>query len=84
MLFVRTFEIIRFWINLCSIQIYCNDNQTRTFVSLSFAEKDTNVTQNLQYIVNQLDSCLKDFKLPCFYKVSTLEARNRKLCSNIE
>ncbi|XP_055305183.1 U6 snRNA phosphodiesterase 1 [Sitodiplosis mosellana] len=58
----------RFWINLSSIQIYCNDNQTRTFISLSFAEKNTNSTQNLQNIVNQLDSCLKEFKLPSFYK----------------
>lgn len=60
----------RFWINLNSIRIYCNDNQTRTFISLSLAEMSSNTKENLQYIVQRLDNCLADFKLAPFYKVN--------------
>lgn len=57
--------------NLNSIQVYCNDNQTRTFISLAIAGKKSTAVQNLQHIANQLDGCLNEFKLPQFYKVST-------------
>lgn len=71
--------LIRFWIYLNSIQIYCNDNQSRTFISLSLAKIDSNAKQNLQSIVNQLDNCLQEFKLPTFYKVS-LGTKKFKYC----
>ncbi|XP_031628701.1 U6 snRNA phosphodiesterase [Contarinia nasturtii] len=58
----------RFWMNFNTIQIYCNDNQTRTFISLSFVDKESVAAQILEYIVNKLDNCLNEFKLPPFYK----------------
>lgn len=63
-------NIYRFWIHLDSIKIYCNDNQSRTFISLSLAKHNPNANTNLQSIVKQLDNSLMDFKLPAFYKVS--------------
>lgn len=59
-----------FWIDLNSIEVYCNDNRTRTFLSLSFGGANTRAEHNLQNIVRRLDSCLEEFKLPPFYKVN--------------
>lgn len=58
--------------NLNSIKVYCNDNESRTFISLAIANVNFNATRNLQYIVNQLNGCLSEFKLPPFYEVSTI------------
>lgn len=66
------FLTFRFWIHLNSIQIYCNDNQSRTFISLSLAKQHSNARENLHSIVKQLDNCLMEFKLPAFYQVSEL------------
>lgn len=61
--------------NLNSIRVYCNDNETRTFISIAFANDNLNATQNLRCIVNQLNSCLSEFKLPPFYEVSTIRQK---------
>lgn len=71
LLFHFSLIIFSFWIDLNSIAIYCNDNRTRTFLSLSFAEANSRAEQNLQNIVRKLDSCFEEFKLPPFYKVTS-------------
>lgn len=63
--------LFRFWINLSSIEIFCNDNGTRTFLSISIAEMDSTVKKSLNYITKQLDNCLAEFKLAPFYKVKS-------------
>lgn len=60
----------RFLIPLNTVKIYCNDNQTRTFVSLTFIETTFPVQQKLCDIVFRLDNSLGEFNLPSFYKVS--------------
>lgn len=62
----------RFWMPLNSIRIYCNDNKTRTFISLSLNEMDSSAQRNVCEIVKRLDDCLRDFNLPPFYEVNII------------
>lgn len=48
-----------------SLKIYCNEERTRTFVGLSIGTS----YDVLLKIVSVLDNCLKEFRLPEFYKV---------------
>lgn len=64
------FILHRFWIHFNSIKIYCNDNQSRTFISLSIDDEPSATTQSLSFIVKQLNGCLEEFKLPPFYQVN--------------
>lgn len=49
-----------------SLNVYCNENRTRTFVGIQIKTGyDTLIN-----IVNNLDSSLDEFRLPVFYKVS--------------
>lgn len=72
------FHMFRFWVNLNSIEFYCNDNQSRTFIGLSNTDTKSMslAKQNLQSIVQKLDNCLEEFKLPAFYEVSTFKNSN--------
>lgn len=62
---------------LNTIEIYCNDNRTRTFLSLAFVDTESINQRHLCDIVSRLDKGLAEFKLEPFYKVSAT-CENRK------
>lgn len=67
---ISTFFYSRLTLPLSTIKIYCNENRSRTFISLAFVDA---VSMNQQYvcdIVARLDQSLGEFNLPSFYKVS--------------
>lgn len=77
------FLLHRFWLHLNSIMIYCNDNQSRTFISLSIADMPASTQQSLSFIVDKMNSCLGEFKLAPFYQVEFITLRNmatKKIC----
>lgn len=49
---------------LGSLKLYCNDEKTRTFLSLQVEDTQTN---QLKELVEKTDDCLTQFKLPKFY-----------------
>ncbi|XP_068081275.1 U6 snRNA phosphodiesterase 1 [Anabrus simplex] len=56
-------EIPRFQLSFSSVNVYCNEEKTRTFVGLSvLTEKE------LLKSVSILDNCLAEFKLPEYYE----------------
>lgn len=55
----------KFMILFGSLNIYCNEERTRTFVGLQIRTG----YDSLIKLVEALDSCLKEFNLPTFYKV---------------
>ena len=52
-----------FPLSLNKLQVYCNDDKTRTFVGL----ETTAGVQDLQRLTYGVDKCLKEYKLPPFY-----------------
>lgn len=48
-----------------SFKVYCNEERTRTFVGLQIRTG----YDSLLKLVEALDSCLVEFRLPTFYKV---------------
>ena len=52
-----------FPLSLNKLQVYCNDDKTRTFVGL----ETTAGVQDLQRLTHGVDKCLKEYKLPPFY-----------------
>ncbi|KAF5269886.1 hypothetical protein FQR65_LT05684 [Abscondita terminalis] len=57
-------SIKRFVIVFGSLTVYCNEERTRTFIAFQIiSAHDT-----LMKIIEYLDDCLADFKLPAFYK----------------
>lgn len=57
--------LLRFLIILDNLQVYCNEERTRTFISFQVVIGNDSLTKCVQ----QLDKCLEDFRLPTFYKV---------------
>lgn len=57
-------NIKKFKLHLDNINVYCNDDKTRTFVSLTIADTDTHPIKEL---VKQFDKCLEEFKMSKFY-----------------
>lgn len=51
--------------------MYRNDDRTRTFVGLTVADDQC---AQFQQIVNQLDRCLQEFRLPDYYKEASFHA----------
>ncbi|XP_018324997.1 U6 snRNA phosphodiesterase [Agrilus planipennis] len=54
----------RFVIFFDTLEVYCNEERTRTFVGLKVATGINTIVN----IVQKLDSCLEEFKLSKFYK----------------
>lgn len=52
-----------FPLSLNKLQVYCNDDKTRTFVGL----ETTAGVQDLQRLTYGVDKCLKEYNLPPFY-----------------
>lgn len=48
------------------LKVYCNEEKTRTFLSLQTRCGHDTLVQ----LVDAVDRCLDDFELPTFYKVS--------------
>lgn len=59
-------KVKKFPIHMEKVNVYCNDDRTRTFVALSVAAEDC---VPMKRIVDALDRCLDEFKLPPFYQV---------------
>ncbi|XP_062553889.1 U6 snRNA phosphodiesterase 1 [Armigeres subalbatus] len=55
----------RFTINLEDLAVYTNDESTRTFLAVKVANQSV---QPLSSLVTKLDTSMKEFKLPTFYK----------------
>lgn len=60
----------RLLVPLNTIKVYCNDNRTRTFISLAFVDVASANQRHLCDLVARLDKTLAEFKLPAFYNVS--------------
>lgn len=60
----------RFAVQLNGFNVYGNDERTRTFIALQVAQGDDKRCSHLQDIVNNIDKCLQQFRLPDYYKVS--------------
>jgi len=56
-------EVDRFTMKLDKLQVYCNDERTRTFVGL----QATGGTKQLSKLSKAVDCVLRDFSLPSFY-----------------
>lgn len=56
----------RFKLTLGNLEVFCNDNRTRTFIGFLAYPQDV-----LSECVNQLDIVLSDYDLPKYYEVST-------------
>ncbi|XP_050351668.1 U6 snRNA phosphodiesterase 1-like isoform X2 [Nymphalis io] len=54
-----------FVLNFDSVEVYCNEEKTRTFIALGV---DAISHAYLNNILKQIDSLLDDFKLPTFYE----------------
>nr|CAD7404140.1 unnamed protein product [Timema cristinae] len=57
-------ELSSFNLTFGSVQVYCNDEKTRTFIGLTVQVGQ----EALMACVEELDKCLAEFKLPCFYE----------------
>lgn len=64
--------IFRFTLNLSLLNVYCNDDCTTTFVAI--AVPDIYCTP-LKTLVEKLNTCLGEYKLPFFYEVSVRRLR---------
>lgn len=51
------------------VEIYCNEERTRTFLGLKTLEMD-----RLMNLTGQLDECLEEFKLPKYYEEPSFHA----------
>lgn len=60
---------------LNKLKIYCNEEKTRTFLSLSLHENDAIAKYDLCQFVDRLDGCLNEFNLPPFYEVIFLNTK---------
>lgn len=61
----KTRHLNKFVIFFGSLNVYCNEERTRTFIGLQIRTG----YDSLLKLVEVLDECLVDFKLPTFYKV---------------
>ncbi|PNF43255.1 U6 snRNA phosphodiesterase [Cryptotermes secundus] len=57
-------ELPSFSLSFDSVGVYCNEEKTRTFIGLTVAAGH----KSLIAVVNVLNKCLADFRLPPFYK----------------
>lgn len=57
--------IFRFFVIFDSFKVYCNEERTRTFIGL----QTVTAFDTLMKLVNTLNGCLGEFRLPEFYKV---------------
>lgn len=55
----------RFFIELRDVNVYCNDDRTRTFLAIRCAAQD----KSLETLTQALDKVLAEYQLPPFYKV---------------
>ncbi|XP_063704274.1 U6 snRNA phosphodiesterase 1 [Culicoides brevitarsis] len=56
-------DLPRFKINFSEIEVYCNEEKTRTFIGIKIID----VVQLLK-VTEALDECLTEFKLPKYYE----------------
>lgn len=49
-----------------SVEVYCNEEKTRTFIAI---KADIYSSKILANITDKIDGILEDYKLPKFYKV---------------
>lgn len=61
------FVIFSFELGFESVEVYCNEEKTRTFIAL---KADFIAHRQLIDITKKIDKILEDFKLPQFYHVS--------------
>ncbi|XP_059617294.1 U6 snRNA phosphodiesterase 1 [Phlebotomus argentipes] len=54
----------KFPLHLNALQIYCNEEKTRTFIGLRTSEE---FFEHLKILVQKCDESLKEFNLECFY-----------------
>lgn len=59
--------MFRFRIQFQHLKVYCNEERTRTFIGLKV---NSGMTQQLDAISKRLDTVLKEYRLPEFYKVA--------------
>lgn len=57
----------RFNLNLDTVNVYCNDDCTTTFVAIAVPDI---YCAPLKSLVEKFNNCLGEYKLPVFYKVS--------------
>lgn len=62
----NTQHLRKFALIFNNMRVYCNEERTRTFIGL----QTTTAYNTLKGLVEILDGCLKDFKLPPFYDAS--------------
>lgn len=55
----------RFILELTHLNVYCNEDKTRTFISICVAET---FCGNLKKLVKTIDHVFKEFNLPIFYE----------------
>ncbi|XP_045462546.1 U6 snRNA phosphodiesterase [Harmonia axyridis] len=60
----RVSHFRRFVLTFGNLQVYCNEEKTRTFIGLEV----TSAHDTLNSIIEELDKCLSEFQLPLFYK----------------
>lgn len=65
-----------FELGFAGLKVYCNEENSRTFISLTV---DPFTEKYLLAITRKVDQALEDFKLPTFYEVSTFFMSSRSL-----
>lgn len=57
--------LLRFFIVLDNLKVYCNEDRTRTFIGIQAVTGYDTLIKCVQI----MDQCLEEFRLPAFYKV---------------
>lgn len=68
-MFIYILFYCSFELNFDSVEVYCNEEKTRTFLALGV---DALCHEYLINIVEKIDNILGDFKLPKFYEVRNI------------
>ncbi|XP_042901118.1 U6 snRNA phosphodiesterase 1 [Parasteatoda tepidariorum] len=62
--FIESYELLLFQLRFDSLEVYENEEKTRTFLGLKIHYGHDALTK----LVERVDSCLAEFQLPCFYE----------------
>lgn len=57
-------QVTRFQVHSMDVAVYVNEEKTRTFIGLQISDSD----ESLKKLVQTLNNCLNEYKLPSFYK----------------
>lgn len=66
---IKYYLFYSFELGFSGVKVYCNEENTRTFIAL---QADYFSQKYLLELTQKVDEILKDYKLPTFYEVSSM------------